>query len=207
MRGQIGFVDYQDVRFGDSWTTLAWDFFARSDVDDIKGDVSQFGAEGGREVVATALDQHDFNLWMAGLHLGDSGQIDRGILANSGVRASARFNADDTIQRQNLLAHQRLCVFARVNVIGDDTDRELIAQCLTKSGSKRGFPRAHRTANPYTQGAIHWCHERNILEYWVSCFIDEMSDRKAVEFSSSRSQAIAVSAILIQVGIRSRIRD
>ena len=45
--GDVDFVDDQHVGFGDAGAALAGDFVAGGDVDDVEGQVAEFGAEGG----------------------------------------------------------------------------------------------------------------------------------------------------------------
>ena len=45
---EIGFVDDEQVAFGNCWATFSGDFFTRCHIDDVDGEVAQLWAEGGR---------------------------------------------------------------------------------------------------------------------------------------------------------------
>ena len=59
---------------------------------------------------------------IAAPEVGDRGEIDRGILADRGVRASAGLDAEDALRRQRAGADQELGVLAGVDVVGDGRD-------------------------------------------------------------------------------------
>src|SRR5215475_12793264 len=59
MRGEVDLVDHEEIRARDAGTPLARDLVAPRDVDDINRRVDQFGAEAGREIVATRLQKYD----------------------------------------------------------------------------------------------------------------------------------------------------
>ena len=54
----------------------------------------------------------------------NSGEINRGIFSNGGMRATTGFHADDPVLRQNLLAHQGFGILLSIDVIGDDPNRK-----------------------------------------------------------------------------------
>src|SRR5919109_2900551 len=58
-RGEVDLIDDQEVGTCHAWPSLAWDFIAASDVDDVDRDIDQLRAERGGQVVATALDKHE----------------------------------------------------------------------------------------------------------------------------------------------------
>jgi len=51
------------------------------------------GEEGGGEIVAAGFDQHHVEVRKFGAHVGDRGEIHRGVLAYCGMRASAGLDA------------------------------------------------------------------------------------------------------------------
>jgi hypothetical protein len=77
----------------------------------------------------------------------DGAQIERGILADRGVRAAAGFNAHHPVGGQRLHAHKRLGVLAGVDVIGDDGDGPAIAHGLAELVGQCGLAGADRSAN------------------------------------------------------------
>ena len=130
---------------------------------------------------------------MARVHLGDGGEVDRGVFADRGVRATAGLDADDPIRRQDLHPHQRLGVLLGVDIVGDHADGMGCAEPFGEGGRERRLAGADGAANPDTQGAVGAFHVRNILVGRVSWCIAAMSVRKAVAESRSRSP-LAVSA-------------
>ena len=85
-------------------------------------EVGQLGAEGGGQVVAAALDQDEVQLGELLDQAVDGLQVDRGVLADGGVRAAARLHADDALDGQRPAAHQELRVLLGVDVVGDGGD-------------------------------------------------------------------------------------
>ena len=69
-----------------------------------------------------------------------------------------RIYADDAVHGQDLHAHQRLCVFLRVDVVGDHADGILLLQPFSEPCRQRGFARAHGAADTDAEGAIHLGH-------------------------------------------------
>ena len=62
MRGEVDLVDEQQVGARDAGAAFAGDFVTGSDVDDVDGEVGQLRAEGGRQVVAAALDEDELQV-------------------------------------------------------------------------------------------------------------------------------------------------
>ena len=122
IRGEVDLVDDQQVAARDAGAALAGDLVAGRNVDDVDRQVRQFGAEGGRQVVAAGFDQDQVEIGKALAQVGDAGEVDRGVLADRGVRAAAGFDAQDAFGRQRAGARQELGVFLGVDVVGDGGD-------------------------------------------------------------------------------------
>ncbi len=78
---------------------LAGDLLALGHVDDVDRRVDQLGAEGGGEIVAAALHEHQLEPGKARQEILDRLQVHRGVLANRRVRAAARLHADHAPRR------------------------------------------------------------------------------------------------------------
>src|SRR4051794_23634788 len=122
MRGEVDLVDDQQVAAGDPGAALPGDLVPGGDVDHVNREVGQFGAEGGGEVVAPALDQDQVQIREAPSHLRDAGEIDAGVLADRGVRTAAGLDPHDPLGRQAAGAGQELRVLLGIDVVGDRGD-------------------------------------------------------------------------------------
>ena len=124
------------------------------DVDDIEGEIGELGREGRRQVVAADLDQDQVEVGEAPHQVVDGGEVDRGVLADRGVRAAAGLDPDDALERQRLGAHQELGVLAGVDVVGDRGDRLAVAHPLAELVHQRGLAGADRAADADAQGSV-----------------------------------------------------
>ncbi|MEY3887393.1 MAG: hypothetical protein RL650_1485 [Pseudomonadota bacterium] len=95
--GQVGFVDDEEVAFGDAGAAFAGDFFAGGHVNDVDGEVGQFGAEGGGQVVAAAFYKNHIGIGKLFQHAVDGFQVNGGIFSNGSVGAATGFNAHDAV--------------------------------------------------------------------------------------------------------------
>ena len=68
--------------------------------------------------------------------------------------ATASFNANDPVRRQNLHAYQGVGIFLGVDVVGDDTDRICVTPQCAKCCRKGRFTRADRAANTDAKRAV-----------------------------------------------------
>ena len=75
VRRKVRLVDDQQVRFRDRGPALAGDLFTRRHVDDVKRDIGELRAEGGRQVVSPAFDQHEVEIGNARGQIGDGGKV------------------------------------------------------------------------------------------------------------------------------------
>ena len=121
-RREVDLVDHQQVGAGDAGPALARDLLARRHVDHVDREVGQLGREGGGEIVAARFDEHDLELGPFAHDVRHRGEIDRGILADRGVRAAAGLDADDAVGLERAGARQELGVLLGVDVVGDDGD-------------------------------------------------------------------------------------
>ena len=112
------------------------------------------GENVARKIVAAAFDEDQLHVRMPLFELRDRGEVHRGIVADRRVRAAAGLDADDAVRRQRVIAHEELRVFARVDVVRHDGDRELIAQPLAEPQDQHGFARADRAADADAHGAF-----------------------------------------------------
>ena len=122
MGGEVDLVDHQQVAAGDARPALARDLVAGGDVDHVDREIRQLRAEGGGQVVAAALDQDQVERGEAARQVGDAGEVDRGVLADRGVRAAAGLDAQDALGRQGAGAGEELRVLLGVDVVGDGGD-------------------------------------------------------------------------------------
>ena len=97
------------------------------DVDDVQREIGEFRREGCRQVVATQLDQNQIERGKLLLHLRNGGEIDRGVLADGGVRAAAGLDAGDALGGKRAGAHEIFGVPFGVDVIGDRRDLVALA--------------------------------------------------------------------------------
>ncbi len=120
--GDVDFVDDQQVGFGDARAAFAGDFVAGGDVDDVQGEVGQFRAEGGGEVVAAGFHQHQFQVGVAALQVVDGREIHGSVFADGCVGAAAGFHAEDAVGWEGIVFQEEVGVFPCVDVVGDDGD-------------------------------------------------------------------------------------
>ena len=171
MRREIGLVDHQQIGFRQPRPALARDVLPGGGVDHVDRQIRQFRAEGGGKVVAPRFDQHQIEIRKRGVEIRHGGEVDRGILADRGMRAAPRLDPADAVAGQHLRAHQVLGILARVDVVGDHRHRTARGQRPRQPFGQRGLARAHRAADAHPQRAVHAlrAHVRNILTSWVSC--------------------------------------
>ena len=156
MRCEIDLVDHQQIRSCDAGAAFRGDFFAGSDINDVDRQIGEFRRKGRSEVVAAGFDEHEVERREFRPHVGDSGEIGRGILADGGVWATAGLDAGDPFGRECAGTHQIFGVPFGVDVVGDR--RDLVSRhadacrahpstpsCLSRPGRRRRPARAHGT--------------------------------------------------------------
>src|SRR5262249_56773388 len=72
----------------------------------------------------------------------DGCEVDRGVLADRGVRAAAGLDPDDALRVERPRAGQELRVLLGIDVIGDDRDVVAVAHMLAEAGLEGGPARA-----------------------------------------------------------------
>ena len=169
VRREVGLVDDQDVRLRDARAVLARDLVAGGDVDDVDEVVDEGRAEGQRQVVAAALDEHHVGVREPRLHVLHGGEVHARVLAHGGVRAGAGLDAQDAVLDEHALERPLdvLGVLGRDHVVGHDQhlgaevdeprrDAPRRARscpsrrgrrCRSGSSSSRGSPSAHEQAH------------------------------------------------------------
>jgi len=152
---QVDFVDDEQVGFGDAGAAFAGNFVPCGDVDDVDGQIHQFGTEGGGEVVAAALDEDQIQIGEVVLQLFDGDQVDGGVFADGGVGAAAGFDAQDAIAFQCLGPHQKLCIFLGVDIVGHHGQLILLAHGFAEGIHQRRFPRSDRASNSDSKCGVH----------------------------------------------------
>ena len=169
---------------------FARDLVAGGDVNDIDRQIGEFGREGRGEVVAPRLDQYQVETRKYSVHLGDGGEIDRGVLADRRVRTAPGLDAADPLRRQRSTAGQEFGVLAGIDDVRDGGDLVAAPHLFAQPIHQRGFARADWAANPETQWTAH---DRKSLVYCVSCAIDASSTAKVAlpKQSGSRVNAAA----------------
>src|SRR5262249_19735910 len=120
------------------------------------------------EVVAPRLDEDEVELREATVEPRDRLEVDRGVLADRGVRAAAGLHADDALGRERFVPHQELRVLLGVDVVRDDGERVPIAKRPAERERQGGLAGADRSTDPHPQGRSV-LHDLKILVYWVSC--------------------------------------
>ncbi|MNG10229.1 hypothetical protein D3C84_936870 [compost metagenome] len=89
-------------------------------------------------------------------------EVDRGVFADGRVRAAAGFHADDALRCQGFVAHQKICVFAGVDVVGHDGQVVTLAQGQAQGQGQGGFAGADRAADADAQGlCVHVILQNN----------------------------------------------
>ena len=158
MRGEIDFVDDQQIRAGHARSTFTRNLVAARYVDHVDRRVHELRAEARREVVAAALEEHDIEGGMTRGELVQRIEIHRRVFANRGVGTPARLHADDPVGRQRLTADEKLHVLAREDIVGDHAEAIAIPHRLAERVDECGFPGSDRTADPDADGRVLCIH-------------------------------------------------
>src|SRR6516225_6457434 len=208
-RRQIDLVDDQKVRSGDAGSALARDLVAGRDIDHVDRQIGELGREGGGKVVAARFDQHQVETREQPVHLGHRGKVDRGVLADSGVRAAAGLDTADPFGRQCPAPDQKFGVLTGIDIVGDRRDLPMLAHPLAQPIHQRGLAGSDRAADPDPQ-RIALClgyHDRKSLEYCVSCAIEARSTAiVAVPKQAGSRVTASATALPMMVASAARIR-
>src|SRR5258708_29225110 len=125
-------------------------------------------------------------------------QVDRGVLADRGMRTAAGLHPDDPLGREGLVADEELRVLLGVDVVGDRRDVVPVAQRPAKRQHERRLAGADGTADAYSQRAL-LLHDLKILEYWVSWRDESIASPRA---KLPRSSSLIAAAPAASVAIR-----
>lgn len=136
---------------GHAGTALARHLVAARNIDDEDLHVDQPGGEGSGEIVATRFDEDEVERLVGGDQILDRVEVRRDVVADGGVRTAAGLHRGDALVGQHRMAAQKVCVFCRVDVVGQDRDGDFVAQGAAQRGDQRGFTRPHRPADPDAQ--------------------------------------------------------
>src|SRR5438552_16645366 len=169
---EVDLVDDEQIGAGDAGPALARDLVPFGYVDDIDGRVHELRAEGGGEVVSSALHEEHLEGGEAAEQLVRRFEVDGGILADGRVWASARLHSHHPFRRQGASSDQELRVFLRIDVVGDHGDVVAIAQTQAERLDEGRLARAYgpadadakRPGNPWVPA-----HERKSLISRVAC--------------------------------------
>ena len=150
--GEIDLIDHQEIGAGDAGTALGRDLVAGRDIDDVEREVGELGRERRRQVVAAELDQDQVELGELAPHVGDGGEIDRGIFANRGVRATAGLHTGDAFRRKRAGADQVLGIPFGVDIVGDGGDLVALTQMLAQASINAVLPDPTGPPTPTRKG-------------------------------------------------------
>src|SRR6516165_6231868 len=178
MRGKIDFIDDEKIRTGNARPAFAGDFFAARNINDIEGEIGEVGRESRGEIIPARFDKDQIELWKTRAHRRNGGEIDRGILADRGMRTAAGLDAKDALGVKRSGLGQNARIFLGVNVIGDRGYVIEPAKPLAELFHQGRLAGADRAANADTKRAVlthRHPHDRNSREYCVSCRIEAMS--------------------------------
>ncbi len=136
---------------GDAGAAFAGDFLAGSDVDHADRQVGQLGAEGGGQVVAATLDEHDVGVGELAQHAVDGLQVDGAVLPDGGVWAAASFYTQDAFGRQRAAGGEQALVLLGADVVDDGDEVPAVAHGLAQHLQQRSFAGADRPADADAQ--------------------------------------------------------
>src|SRR5262249_56011746 len=98
----------------------------------VGGGVGGFGGKCRRQIVAARLDEDQVERGKFCAHLGHRREIDRGVLADGGVRAAAGLHAGDALGYERAREYQVFGVPIGVDVVGDGGVLGRLAHTLTQ---------------------------------------------------------------------------
>lgn len=150
--GEVDFVDDEEVALGDARAAFAGDFVAACDVDHLDGEVGQFPAEAGGEVVAAGFEEEEVGV-EAAVEIFEGEEVGGDILADGGVGAAAGFDGGDAIGFKRVMADQELGVLAGEDVVGDGAEVQLIAEGEAQLEHECGLAAADGAADADGEGA------------------------------------------------------
>ncbi|CPU62701.1 Uncharacterised protein [Mycobacteroides abscessus] len=153
VRGEVGLVDDEQVRPGDPRPALARDVAAPGDVEHEDLRVDERGREGGGEVVAAGLDEHDVERREVLLEVLDGEEVGGDVVADRGVRARAGLDRADALGVEHARGAQEPRVLVRVDVVGDDPEAQHLGQLAAQERDERALAGADGAGDAEAQRA------------------------------------------------------
>ena len=144
VRREIDLVDHQKIGSGNSRTAFAWDLIASRHINNIDHLVRKFRTECRSQIVAAALDKHQFDIGMALEQIVQSFLIVRGIFTDCRMRTAAGFDAQNAVLRECAPAREKLGIFLGKDVVRHHRQTHPIAQTETERFHQRSLSRPHR---------------------------------------------------------------
>ena len=154
-RGEVYFVDDQQVAESDRRAALARDLVTLGDVDDVDERVHELGRERRGEIVPAALHEHQLQVGKLELERATGLLVHRGVVADRRVRATASLDTDDALGGQRAVADEKGGVLGAVNVVGDDSHRVTLAEALAEFETEHRLPGTNRATDADAWGTCH----------------------------------------------------
>lgn len=114
-RGEINFIDHQQVTARYTGPAFTRNLIAAGDVDDIHDEISELARVIGGKVIAAGLDQEDVGLEV-GLQRFQGKEVDGDVLAHRGVRTAASFNRANTRWGKSFVPSEEFGVLSKLPV-------------------------------------------------------------------------------------------
>mmetsp|Transcript_18248 Transcript_18248/g.37632 ORF Transcript_18248/g.37632 Transcript_18248/m.37632 type:complete len:240 (+) Transcript_18248:305-1024(+) len=161
--GEIDLVDDEQIRLGDSRSTLSGNLVSPGHINNIQGKIRQFVGKIRRQIVPTRFAENQrrrrriqgFGKFLAGR------QIGRDVLPNGSVGASARLNCLDVFRGQDVLfLPQKLGILLGKNIVGHHRQRRIVCfrgKSFDEGQDERGLSRAHGTTDSHRKSAFVPC--------------------------------------------------
>ena len=151
--GEVDFIDDEEVGLSDAGTAFAGDFVATGNINDLDGEIGEFAAEAGGQIVAAGFEEEDVGSELA-VEIFEGEKVGRNVLANGGVRAPAGFDRANSLGGECVVADEEFAVFLCEDVVGDGGDAVLIAEMFAELEHEGGFAAADRAADANGEGAL-----------------------------------------------------
>jgi len=151
--GEVDFVDHQEIALGDTGAAFARDFVTARDVDDLDGEVGEFAAVAGGEVVAAGLDEEQFGM-EALVEIFEGEEVGGDVLADGCMGTTAGFDGGNAFVGKGVVADEKLAVFLGEDVIGHGAEAQAIAQGEAELEHEGGFAAANGSADADGEGPL-----------------------------------------------------
>jgi hypothetical protein len=159
-RGQVRFVDHQQIGACDPRTAFPWDLVSARDVDNVYRSIDQFRTEAGGQIVTAALEEDDVEIRKSLLHFRNGVEIDGRVFSYRRVWAAARLHSNNAGRWKRFASHQEFHVFLCEDIVCDDAELITILQDFAQTIEERRLTRTHWTADTNFYGSSH-NQERN----------------------------------------------